>query len=87
MGKLFAGMVLSVAGTLAAIEAFFMLGLYVGTQDLPDQLHSEYQLFSLLFFILSVGLVLGGMYITVFSIRKINHNYRASKTNTVPVTS
>jgi uncharacterized membrane protein len=80
MGKLFGGILSVVAGILVATIAFYYAWAS-GTPDFPAEVYRDYQFYSLIFTIFSVVMILGGMYMSLSSIRKMNRDYRDSRKN------
>lgn len=78
MFRLFSGMLVVVAGILVAIAAFYYAWAS-GTPEFPVSAFQQYQFYSMSFGILSVVLILGGVYMVVTSIRKMNREYRDSQ--------
>jgi hypothetical protein len=78
MAKLFGGMLVIVAGFFVAAKAFYYAWAS-GTPGFPAEAYQEYQFYSMIFGIFSIGMILGGVYMIFSSIRKMNRDYKESK--------
>ena len=78
MAKLFSGMLAIVVGLFLAVKAFYYAWAS-NTPSFPAEAYQEYQFYSILLGISSIGVILGGIYMIFTSIRKMNRNYKESQ--------
>ena len=78
MPKLFGGMLVAVAGLVVAIAAFYYAWAS-GTPGFPPDAYQKYQFYSMILGVLSIGVILGGIYMVIISIRKMNRDNRESQ--------
>ena len=78
MLKLFGGLLIIVVGLAIAIISYYFAWAS-STPGFPNDAYHEYQIYSMLFGGFSIGVILGGAYMLVSSIKKMNREYKESE--------
>ena len=74
MIRLFVGIVLFILGLLVSVVAYYYAWV-AGTPDLASNMINQFQKYSMLFGAFSIGIVLGGIWLTITAVRRMNKEY------------
>ena len=78
MAKLFGGVLVFGVGLLIAVYAFYYAWAS-GTPDFNPEAYQRYQTYSMIFGVISIGVVVLGVYMVVAAIKRMNREYRESQ--------
>ena len=78
MGGLFGGALIFACGLALAVVAFYYAWAS-GTPGFGPEAYQQYQLYSTIFGVLAIGVIVLGGYWVVASIRKMNREYKESR--------
>ena len=80
MRRLFGGMLIFFCGLVFAVVAFYYAWAS-GTPEFSPETYQLYQMYSMVFGILAICIIIFGGYWVVASIKKMNREYRESQQN------
>ena len=78
MAKLFVGILVFITGLSVAVAAFYYAWAS-STPGFSTETYLEYQRYSMVLGVSSIGIMFTGIYMVIASIRKMNRDYKESK--------
>ena len=78
MAKLFGGILVFITGLSVAVASYYCAWVS-STPGFSTDAYLEYQRYSMVLGVSSIGIMVAGIYMVIASIRKMNRDYKESK--------